>query len=338
MAPRGKAPLMAERSVLVTDHHFQDFDVERRLLDGLATVEELDEETAAEQFTSADAILTSQYPIDADLIASLERCQVIARYGIGVDSVDVEAATERGIYVTNAPTYGIEEVATHTVALLLNLARQIDPIDDVLAAGGWRSAPPIFTDDRAPGGTRTLPIRRLSTQTVGFVGFGNIGQAVARRLQGFEPEMLVYDPYVDSDSITDLDVTLDDFHTIVERADYVTIHAPLTEDTRRLFDRGTFERMRDAAYVINCARGEIVDVDALVDALDAGELAGAALDVFAEEPLPTDHPLRTHDRVLTTPHVAYYSEESDVERREQAVSNVRAVLEGETPPFAVNEP
>jgi D-3-phosphoglycerate dehydrogenase len=332
---------METRTVLVTDHHFDSLDVEERLLDGVATVQALDdgtEDELYEQLAGADGVLTSLYQIDADLIATLDRCRVIARYGIGVDSVDVEAATERGIYVTNAPTYGIEEVAVHTVAFLLNLARQVDPIDDLVAADGWRSAPPVFTDERVAGGTRTLPIRRLSTQTVGFVGFGNIGRAVARRLAGFDCRMLAYDPFLDPEDVADFGVTLADFETVVEEADFVTIHAPLTEATRGRFDAEVFGRMKRSAYLINCARGGIVVEGALLAALDAGEIAGAALDVYSQEPLPVDHPLRDHDRVLTTTHVAYYSEESDVARREQAVENVRAVLEGERPPYAVNDP
>lgn len=324
--------------MLVTDHHFDDLAVEERLLDGVARVEELADSSAERQaqFSNAAALLVSQYAVDADRIATLEHCRVVSRYGIGVDTVDVEAATGAGIWVANAPTYGIEEVATHAVAMLLSLARQLDAADDVLAAGGWRTAPPEFSDPRAPEGTRSLPIHRLSTRTVGFVGFGNIGRAVAGRLRGFEPRMLVYDPYVDAGDVPD-EVSLVDLETVLAESDFVTVHSPLTDETRGLLDRATLAAMKDSAYLVNCARGGIVDEDALVAALDAGELAGAALDVFEAEPLPEGHPLRDHDRVLTTPHIAYYSEESDVERREQAVANVRAVLSGERPPYPVND-
>lgn len=331
---------MSGPSVLVTDHNFGSLDVEERLLEGVAEVETLAVHSAADrerQFATADAVLTSRHRLDADRIETLEQCRVISRYGIGVDAVDVEAATARGIYVANAPTYGIEEVATHTTAMLLNLARQVGRADDVVAAGGWRSTPPAFSDPRAPDGSRALPVRRLSTQTVGFVGVGKIARAVADRLRGFDPRLVGFDPYVEASAVPD-DVSLVEFGTVLAEADHLTIHTPLTEETRGLLDREAFERMKETAYLINCARGAIVDADALLDALAAGEIAGAALDVFAEEPLPADHPLRDHERVLTTPHIAYYSEEADVHRRRQAVENVQAALDDRRPPHAVNDP
>ncbi|MFB6131438.1 MAG: C-terminal binding protein [Salinigranum sp.] len=327
---------MSDRTVLVTDHHFGDLSVERDLLDGVATVDELDPERADRQFAGADAVLTSQVDLDAERIETMQNCRVISRYGIGVDNVDVEAATEREIHVGNAPTYGIEEVAVHTVALLLNLARRIKQADAVVARGGWREAPPVFRDAAAPGGTRELPVSRVSTETVGFVGFGNIGRAVCELLSGFGVRVLVFDPYLDPGDVADADAELADFETVTEEADYLTIHSPLTAETRGLVDRDVLARMKDSAFILNCARGAIVDEDALVEAVDAGEIEGAAIDVFPEEPLPEGHPLRDHERVITTPHVAYYSEESDDARRRQATENVLAVLRGEAPPYPVN--
>ncbi|MFB6202265.1 MAG: C-terminal binding protein [Halorhabdus sp.] len=329
---------MADDTVVVTDHFFEDLSVEREYLEGTAAVEELDADDPTErrrQLASADALLVSQFEVDADVIADLDHCAVVSRYGIGVDNVDVEAATERGIHVGNAPTYGVEEVAVHTVALLLNLARRVKPIDDVVGGGGWREAPPTFR--RGDGTAVDLPIHRFSTATVGFVGFGNIGRAVAERLGGFDVNLLVADPYLDPADVAEYGADLVGFDEVIDRADYVTIHSPLTEETRDRFDVEVFERMKETAVLVNCARGPIVDTDALVAAVEGGEIRSAALDVFATEPLPDDHPVRDHDRVLTTPHVAYYSEESDEHRRRQAVENVRAVLEGDSPVYPVND-
>lgn len=210
---------MTEHTVVVTDHYFEDLSVERALLDGVATVEALatdDPATRRSQLAGADALLVSQFEVDADVIADLERCAVVSRYGVGVDNVDVEAATGRGIRVGNAPTYGVEEVAVHTVALLLNLARRVRPIDDAVARGGWREAPPTFRD--GDGTTFELPIRRFSTATVGFVGFGTIGRAVADRLAGFDAALLVADPSLEAADAAAHGADLVGFDEVIDRA------------------------------------------------------------------------------------------------------------------------
>jgi D-3-phosphoglycerate dehydrogenase len=328
---------MAEHTVVVTDHFFEDLSVERDLLSGLADVEELADEPSARrrQLATAEALLVSQFEVDADVLAGLDDCRVVSRYGIGVDNVDLGAAADRGIHVANAPTYGIEEVAVHTVALLLNLARRIKPTDAAVGSGGWRDAPPVFR--RGDGTAVDLPIHRFSTETVGFVGFGNIGRAVADRLVGFDADLLVADPYLEPADVADYGADLVEFDEVIDRSDYLTIHSPLTEETRGRFDAETFGRMKETARLVNCARGPIVDTDALVEAVDGGAIQAAALDVFDVEPLPADHPVRNHERVITTPHLAYYSEESDEHRRRQAVENVRAVLRGEPPAYPVTD-
>jgi len=150
--------------------------------------------------------------------------------------------------------------------------------------------------------------------------------------------VVVSDPYLGPDDLADADAELVDFEELLDRADYVTVHSPLTDETRGLFDADAFAAMKDTAYLVNASRGPIVDTDALVDALDDGELAGAGIDVFPEEPPAPDDPVRGHDRIVATPHVAYYSEQADVERREQAIENVRAALDSERPPYAINDP
>lgn len=321
---------MGPYRVVVTDHDFDDLDIERAVLDDVATVVDLtsegaepDERAFLEALRGADGVLNFRRRLDADHVDALTTCRVVARYGIGVDNVDVEAATRRGIPVTNVPDYCIEEVATHTVALALALVRGLKPFDRSTGEGEW---------DRDAGPR----VHRFSTRTVGVVGYGSIGRAVADRFRALGADVVTSDPYVDEADVPS-DVSLVPFDALVERADVVTVHSPLTESTRGLFDADVFARLSDDAYLINVARGPIVDTDGLAAALHAGELAGAALDVFPREPPASDEPLCDHPAVITTPHVAWYSEEANVERRKRAAENVRQALEGDRPVDAVND-
>lgn len=321
---------MAKHRVVVADHNFEDLSVEKNALKDIATVEVLDkqnDETARQQLAAADAVFVRMYDLDEEKIKQMEQCRVISRYGIGVDHIDVEAATRNGIYVANAPTYCIEEVTNHTIALLLGVSRRLKEYDNLMSRGDWKDADTFSR----------LPIHRLSDQTVGIVGFGKIGQQVAEQLSSFAEKILVADPSLSSDDLPPYNIEATTFDDLVRRVDYVTIHAPLTDETRDLFDEDVFASMKSTAYLINASRGPIVDTAALVDAIDANEIAGAALDVFPEEPPDETSTIRNHERILTTPHVAYYSEEADEERREQAIENVRAGIEGEEPPHALNE-
>jgi D-3-phosphoglycerate dehydrogenase len=321
---------MNEHTVVVTDHDFADLSIERGKLAGLAEVVDLtddvltDDPAARDRLAEADAVVNLRDELDADAIARCEDCRVIARYGIGVDNVDVAAASERGIPVTNVPDYCLEEVATHALALWLTLSRGITRYDGDVATGGWNRAV-------------AAPIHRLSTRTVGVVGYGAIGRAVGGRAAALGADVIASDPFLADDDVADDPATLVEFETLLERADVVTVHSPLTSATRGLFDADAFERLPDDAYLINVARGPIVDVDALVDALDAGELGGAGLDVFPEEPPAADHRLRDRPDVVTTPHVAWYSEEANVDRRRTVSDIVRTVLEGGEPYNVVNE-
>jgi D-3-phosphoglycerate dehydrogenase len=318
-----------EFTVVVTDHDFDDLAIEREVLDGLAAVVELADEVggpsadADERLAAADGVLNLRNEIDADAIAGMDDCRVVARYGIGVDNVAVEAAADRGIPVTNVPDYCVEEVATHALALVLSLQRGVKRFDASVAAGDW---------DRAAA----APIHRFSTRTVGIVGYGAIGRAVGARTAALGAEVVASDPYLDPADVEADPATLVEFEELLDRADVVTVHSPLTSATRGLFDAEALGRLRESAVLVNVARGPIVDVDALHAALEAGELAGAGLDVFPDEPPAADHPLRDHPRVVTTPHVAWYSEEADEDRRRRAAETVRTVLEGGDPENVVN--
>ena len=321
---------MTDHTVVVTDHDFEDLSIEREGLADVAEVVELTNDVggsaadARETLAEADAVINLRYDLDAESVALLDDCQVISRYGIGVDNIATDAARERSIPVTNVPDYCLEEVSIHALSLWLALSRGLPTYDDAVAAGDW---------DRSAA----APIHRLSTRTVGVVGYGAIGRAVGERAAALGADVLASDPFLSPADVANDPAELVSFETLLDCADFVTVHSPLTPDTRELFDADAFSRMRDDAYFVNVARGPIVDTEALVAALDAGELAGAGLDVFPEEPPATTDPLRDHPDVVTTPHVAWYSEEANEERRRTVVDIVRTTLEGGEPYNVVNE-
>jgi len=321
---------MSEYTVIVTDHDFADLAIERDVLDGVAEVVALTDDVGAvpedadERLAAADAVLNLRYDITADAIAGMDDCRVIARYGIGVDNIDTAAAAERGIPVTNVPDYCLEEVATHALTLALALGRGLKRYDASVAEGDW---------DREVA----APIHRLSTRTVGVVGYGDIGREVGSRAAALGADVLASDPFLEPADVADDPAELTSFEDICDRADVVTVHSPLTEETRGMLDADAFGRMDDSAVVINVARGPIVDAEDLYDALEAGEISGAGLDVFPAEPPAADHPFRDHPNIITTPHVAWYSEEANAERRQRAAEIVRSVLTGGDPENVVND-
>jgi Phosphoglycerate dehydrogenase and related dehydrogenases len=316
-------------TVVVTDHDFADLSIERQVLEGVAEVvalaDDLDTtpESAAERLADADGVLNLRYQLDEATVAAMDSCRVIARYGVGVDNVAVEAAATRSIPVTNVPGYCTGEVATHAVSLLLSLVRGLKRYDASVAAGEW---------DREAA----APVSRLSRLTVGVVGYGDIGRAVGERMDALGAEVLASDPFLDAADVADDPAELLEFGALLDRADAVTVHSPLTDGTRGLLDADAFDRLSDAAVVVNVARGPIVDADDLHAALESGDLAGAGLDVFPDEPPAPDHPLLNHPRAVTTPHVAWYSEEANAERRRRAAETVRTVLTGGHPEHVVN--
>lgn len=313
---------MSGDRVVVTDHDFDDLAIEQEILDEVAEVIDLAHDGDASSgddlgsaLEDADAVLNLRATIDERHIRRMTDCQIITRYGIGVDNIDLDAATEQGIPVANVPDYCIEEVAAHTVALAIALLRGLKPYDQSIADGRW---------DREAGPA----LHRLSSLTVGIVGFGSIGRAVSERFHPFGPEIIASDPFLGPSDVKEYDVDLVDFEDLISTSDLVTIHSPLTESTRGLFDMAVFNRLDADAYLVNVSRGPIVDTDDLRSALNAGKLAGAGLDVFPEEPPDEADPLRDHPAVITTPHVAWYSEESNLERRRSAAKTVRNALTG----------
>jgi len=312
--------------VVLTDYVWESLDVERRTLEDVAELVAL-KATRPEEFlpeaADCDGLLTTYAgPITAEVMARMPRCKIIARYGIGVDTIDLEAATAAGIIVTNNPTYCIDEVAEHALALLLACARKVVLYDRLVRAGRWEVPP-------------GKPIFRLAGRTLGLVGFGNIGRAVARRAAALGLRILYHDPFVEPGraGAPGERVALAD---LLRAADFVSLHAPLTRETRGLIGDEAFALMKPTAWLINCARGPIVDTAALVRALDAGRLAGCALDTTDPEPLPDAHPLRGRDNVILTPHAAWYSEEAMAALQAGAPAEVRRVLTGQWPLNVVN--
>ena len=273
-----------------------------------------------ERCGEADGLLIQYGAITRRVLEGLPRVRVLVRYGVGVDGIDVAAATDHGVPVVNVPDYGTDEVANHAVALLLALARKITRLDRQTRSGGWD----VF---------RVGPVTRLAGQTVGIVGCGRIGSAVARKLGGFEVRLLGCDPYVDTFPPGVQPVA---FERLLAESDYVTIHCPLTDETRHAFDAETLAWMRPTAVLINTARGGIVDTAALVGALQQGLLAGAGLDVLEQEPLDPASPLLRMEQVIVTPHGAWYSEEGRSDLKRRAAEEAVRVLRGARPRHCVN--
>jgi D-3-phosphoglycerate dehydrogenase len=312
--------------VVLTDQVFPTVDVEREIFSraggNLEILPDFSPETIRAEAADADAILTTYAAIDADTVAALESCKVIARYGIGVDNIDLEAARSAGITVTNVPDYCVEEVADHTIALLLSVWRKVVTGNQIVRSDGW-------------GIAQLRPVRRLRGRQLGMIGFGHIGRAVAARATTFGLELRVFDPYIDDSALAGTGVQrIEELDELLSRSDIITIHAPLTSGTKGLIDTGAIERMKDGAVLINTSRGPIVDTKAVAAALTQGKLSGAGLDVFDEEP-PDAAVLSSLETLVATPHAAFYSDEAIAESQTKAATSIVTVLSGGEPDYRV---
>jgi D-3-phosphoglycerate dehydrogenase / 2-oxoglutarate reductase len=270
----------------------------------------------------ADAVLVTYAEVTAEMIGQMTRCRIIARFGIGVDNVDIAAATNASIVVTRVPDYCIDEVSDHTMALLLALGRKIPFANSRAHAGRWEMS-------------AVVPIHRLRGSVLGLVGFGQIPQLVAPKAKAFGLRVISYDPFVSEETMSRAGVEKVDFSELVKVSDHISIHTPLVPETKHLFNPDVFSRMKPTAHLINTARGSIVDEEALARALDRGHLAGAALDVLSQEP-PSSSPLFGRDNVILTPHMSFYSAESLIDLQTKAAEEVVRVLSGEAPLNPVN--
>jgi D-3-phosphoglycerate dehydrogenase len=313
---------------VITDCEFASFDPERRELAGVAEVRKYScrsEEEVIAAAAEADAILVQYAPITRRVIDTLTNCRVIGRYGIGVDMIDLEAATQRGIPVVNVPHYCVEEVSDHTLALMLAASRKILLLHNSIAEGRWdfSVAAPVF---------------RMRDITIGLIAFGKIARRVAEKLRAFGCRIIATDPYADARTALALGVELVDMETLLKESDIISIHAPLTKQTHHLFDRKAFQRMKSTAYIVNTSRGAVIDESALEHALDKGSIAGAALDVLEEEPVSRNSTLIGRDNVLLTPHCAFYSAASLLDLQILTARGVAQVLRGQKPDHPVNRP
>jgi D-3-phosphoglycerate dehydrogenase len=305
-----------------------DSQIERDLLQAveanLVHVASLDTPEAREQIRQADALIVTIHPVSADLIGSMERCKVISRAGTGLDAIDIPAATAHGVWVAYVPDYSVDEVSSHTIGLLLAHARAIPQLIDSARAGKWSNQVAV-------------PRRRLRGQMLGLLGFGRIGRAVATKARGLGLEVIAHDPFLNTQTIAANGARAVDRETLLRESDYLSLHAPLNENNRGFINASALALMKPTAIVINTARGGLIDEDALLAAVQSGQIGGAALDVLGVEPPAPDHPLLHEPRVMITPHTGWYSEDANYDVRVRAVEEVVRVLQGERPRCPVNE-
>jgi D-3-phosphoglycerate dehydrogenase len=316
--------MTAPLRVLFTDLPWGDAEIERAALSqiGAEVIEAPDgeEATLAELAREAIAIATCWAKVTERVIESAPHCRLVARMGIGLDNIAIPAASARGIPVTNVPDYCVEEVADHALALVLALARNV-------AFFHLRTKRGEYDLQAAP------PMRRLSTLTLGLFGLGRTGRAMARKAQGLGLGVIAHTASGNDHGSGCRMVSLDE---LLARSDFLSIHAPLTAQTQRVFGTAVLERMKPTAALINTSRGAIVDADALLAALQTGRLAGAGLDVFEPEPPDLSHPLFRDERVIVTPHAAFVSRESLNDLRQRICAQIAAVLSGSRPENVVN--
>lgn len=257
------------------------------------------------QARGAQVLWTLALPVTREALAALPDCRMVMRWGVGYDVIDVQAATDFGVAVTNCPAYCTDDVADHAAALVLAAVRKVAKADREIRQGIWSS-------------TSYRPITRLRGQTLGFIGFGRIARATSARLVGFGFRHLAYDPYLDPAAIRGAGAEPVDLDTLLAQADIISVHVPLGPTTRGLIGAAQLARMKPTAYLVNTSRGPIIDEAALAQALQAGQLYGAALDVFEQEPLPLDSPLRQFANVTLTPHMGAHSVEATADLRREA--------------------
>lgn len=330
MKGRSGRTFMAKYTAVVVNLGYESYRIEQdilRTVDTKLVVVPKDCQSEEEVIVAAggaDAILVREAPVRAKAIQALDRCKIIARYGVGVDNIDLNAARDRRIYVANVPGYGTEEVSDHAVCLLLACIRDLLGRDGNLRQGKFE------TDIQDP-------IFRSTGKVLGLIGYGQIGQAFHRKWKGFLPRrVLVLDPLVERRVIEENGGEPADMDTLVSESDYISLHAPLTPETRHLIGERTLRMMKPTAILVNTARGELIDEAALVRALQDRWIMAAGLDVFEREPLKADHPLLGLPNVVLTGHVGWYSKDAVVELQTRAAEEIRRVFSGQAPKCWVN--
>jgi len=313
--------------VLITDPYHQNFHIEKEILVEINAEIIIGhcktEEDVSRICSNIDGILVSYIPIGKKVIENLHKCKVIVKYAVGIDNIDLEAATLKKIFVANVPRYCVEEVSTHTVALLLNLIRKISKYDQSAKRGCWD---PLAGD----------PIFRLENRVLGIMGFGNIGKRVAEKFRPFKLSIIIYAPLLNDKIISKYGAKKVELETLLHQSDYISLHCPLNKHTKHLIDFKEIEIMKKGVFIINTSRGEIVNQKALYKALQDGKIAGAALDVLEKDP-PSLIDIINADNIIYTPHVAWNSVEAETELRKSAAQEVKRVLEGGRPLSLINK-
>ncbi|HET9715414.1 MAG TPA: C-terminal binding protein [Pseudolabrys sp.] len=311
---------MAGPVIAVTDSVFPSLEPAKAALAPLNPSYRMSKSVNAEDILEvardADAVLVTYAKLTREILGQLTRCKAIGRFGLGVDNIDLVAAKERGIAVNYVPDYCIREVSDHTMALLLALIRKIPLSNKLVQSGRWEMP-------------AVVPIRRIEGTVLGLIGFGHIPRLVAPKAQAFGMKVMAYDPFATSDVFTAARVESVNFDTLLKTSDYVSVHAPLLPATRGMMNAAAFAKMKKGAYIVNTARGPLIDEPALIAALDSGQIGAAGLDVVAAEPLAKDSPLLGRDNVIISPHTAFYSIEALEELQTKCATDVARVLMGE---------
>ncbi len=313
--------------VVITDREYEQIDQEKRILQAAGAevfdYQYKDEADILKVAADCDALIVQYAKVPASLISGLKRCKIIARYATGVDGIDLKAAGERGIYVTNVRDYCTEEVSTHALALILELSQKTAKYSRWIKEGQWNYR-------------KGLPCAGLKEKVVGLIGYGKIARACARKLKPLCDQIWIDSKHASAEELKKEGLVLKSREAILANADFISLHAPLTKENYHMFNKSTFEKMKKEACLINVARGSLVCEEDLFRALREGQIAGAALDVMEKEPPNRDNPLLTFDNVILTPHIAWYSQAAQERLQSAVAKEVARVLTGSKPENCVN--
>ncbi len=314
--------------ILFSDYDYASVEIEEKVIrKSLPDVEFIHaqcktEEDVIEVAKGVDAIINQYAPISRNVIEKLSNCKVVARYGVGVNTIDIDAAAEKNITVCNVTDYCLDEVSDHAMTLILSLARKVTLFNNQVKEGDWdfKAGSPIF---------------RLRGRVLGLLSFGNIAKKVAVKGQAFGLKVIAYDPFIPTEVAKEYNVELVELDDLLRRSDFVSIHTPLTNDTHHIIGAEQLKLMKEEAFIVNTSRGALIDEKALIQALHNNEIAGAGLDVLEVEPIPVDNPLLEMDQVLINPHAAWHSVEAQEELKTKTAQNVADVLTGVEPKYIV---
>ncbi len=323
---------MPSKKALITDYVWPNIDVESEVLRA-AGVEpvvapDTSEDTLAGLATDADIIMFCFAQVTGNVLKSAAKCMVASRYGIGVDNIDIPTATELGIVVTNVPDYCMDEVTDHAIGMILALNRRLGQHDAQVKAGGWA------------GVSLDQPMHRTRGATLGILGFGRIGRSIASKAVGFGMNLIAYDPLIEPGQNIPIDAEnsteITTFEDVLKRSHFITVHTPLTPETEGMIGPDELNSMMPGSIIVNCARGGIIQEQALANALHSGHLAGAGIDVVEPAPPPDDHPLLGAPNIIITPHTAFFSQASTIELERRTAQEALRVLNGNHPQNLIN--